>query len=76
MKQIIQSVLVMGMGAAWLYVFAAMGVRGSFYAQEPSTAILLAETLLFAAITGFGIWMFTEDVMTREKKHPHKKPRK
>ena len=60
MKQIIQSSLVIGMGVAWLYVFATIGVRGSFSVVEPSTAILWAETVLMVAITGFGLKSFID----------------
>lgn len=76
MRQIILSLLVIGMGAAWLYIFATFAVRGSFYAVEPSTAILWAEIAGFAGATLFGLWMFTEEVTMREKKHGHRKPRR
>ena len=65
MKQIILSSLVVGMGAAGIYVFATIGVRGSFYVIEPSMPVLLAETALFAGITAFGLWMFIAELRSR-----------
>ena len=46
------------MGAAWLYVFATIGVRGSFSMIEPSSLILWAETVLVAGAMVFGMYMF------------------
>ncbi len=61
MKQIILSSLVVGMGVAWLYVFATTGMT-SFYVTEPSMVILLAETLLFVGIVIFGVGMFVSSL--------------
>ncbi len=55
-KLLVLSLLVIAMGAAGLYVFVTIGTRESFQVVEPSVAVLWAETVLFAAITGFGIY--------------------
>ncbi len=65
MKQIIQSLLNIGMGAALLYHFILIHLYGRVLIQEPSTAILWTEIGLFAAATLFGTYMFVRALRRR-----------
>lgn len=55
-KLLILSLLVIAMGAAFLWHFTLIHLRGQVLIQEPSALVLWAETVLFATITGFGIY--------------------
>ena len=55
-KLLILSLLVTGMGAAFLWHFTLIHLRGQVLIQEPSPLVLWAETALLAAATGFGIY--------------------
>lgn len=65
MKQIILSLLVVGMGAAFLWHFSLIHLHGQVLIQEPSLLILWAETVLAAGATVFGIYMFTRALRRR-----------
>ena len=55
-KHLILSLLVIGMGGAFLYNFIMLHLHGALLITEPSPVILWTEIILFTVITGFGIY--------------------
>ncbi len=52
------SLIVVGMGLAWLWHFYQILTSGKLYFHEPNPVILWAEIVGIAILTAFGLWSF------------------
>ena len=50
MTEIIEPALIVGMSAAFLWVFWEIWLRGSYYMHEPNRLVLTAEILMMVTI--------------------------
>ena len=58
MKWALLSALCVGMGVAWVWVFALIHIQGLPCFGEPNPWILWGETIGVGAIAVFGLYMF------------------
>jgi ABC-type nickel/cobalt efflux system permease component RcnA len=67
-RELLISVLAVGMAACLLSYLVSIWVFGKFYIFESNKLILTIETLMLLAIIGFGLYLFFSDLNSRSMK--------
>jgi ABC-type nickel/cobalt efflux system permease component RcnA len=67
-RELLISVLAVGMAACLLSYLVSIWVYGKFYIFESNKFILTIETLMLLAIISFGLYLFFSDLNSRSMK--------